>query len=57
MGIDLGDIKVSKICTDGRGDSWWAVGTKKQYLELRITKGGKIMPFKVTKGKHPYFTK
>lgn len=55
-GIVLGEIKVSKICSDKNYGTWWAIGTKKEYLELRITKAGKIKPFTVHKKKHPYFT-
>lgn len=55
-GIILGEIKVSKICSDTKHGTWWAVGTEKQWLEIRVTKAGKIKPFTVNKGKHPYFT-
>ena len=56
MSVDLGEIKVSKICSDEKLGTWWAIGTHKQYLEIRITKAGKIKPFTVHKKTHPYFT-
>lgn len=49
-------IKVSQICLDHKKGTWWAIGTQKEYLEIRITNYGKIIPFKVVKKKHPYFT-
>ena len=55
-GIILGEIKVSKITSDKKLGTWWAVGTEKEWLEIRVTKAGKIKPFNVCKGKHPYFT-
>lgn len=55
-GIILGEIKVSKITSDKKHGTWWAVGTDKQWMEIRITKAGKIKPFSVHKKKHPYFT-
>ena len=57
MSVELGKIKISKICEDKRLGTWWAVGTRNQWLEIRITKAGKIKPGKVKKGTHPYFTK
>jgi len=57
MSIDLGEIKVSKICEDKKMGTFWAIGTKNEYLEIRITRAGKIKPFSVTKKRHPYFTK
>lgn len=55
-GVVLGEIKVSKICSHKKHGTWWAIGTEKEYLELRITKTGKIKPFTVQKKSHPYFT-
>lgn len=57
MSIDLGEILVSKICSDKKYGTWWAVGAKGQWMELRVTNGGKIRPGIVHKKKHPYFTK
>jgi hypothetical protein len=54
MGIELGEIKVCKITSDERG-SWWSIGTKKQWMEIRVTKGGKITATKAHKTKHPVF--
>lgn len=56
MSIDLGEIRVSKICSDKKHGTWWAIGTHNQFLEIRVTKAGKIKPFKVHKMKHPFFT-
>lgn len=56
MGIDLGEIRVSKICSDKTRGTFWAIGTEKEYLEVRITNAGKILPYHVTKETHPYFT-
>ena len=49
-------FKLSCISTDKKLGSWWAIGTKNYYLEIRITNGGKIRVWPVQKGKHPYFT-
>ena len=54
MGIELGEIKVCKITSDERG-SWWSIGTKKQWMEIRVTKGGKITASEARKTKHPVF--
>lgn len=51
-----GNIKLSLITTDKVHGHWWAIGTDKQWMEIRITKAGKIKPSKVRKKKHPYFT-
>lgn len=56
MGILLGEIQVSKICSDKKLGTFWAVGTEKEYMEIRITNAGKIKPLGVTKRTHPYFT-
>lgn len=56
MSIDLGEIRVSKIFSNKKHGTWWAIGTHNQFLEIRVTKAGKIKPFSVKKGKHPYFT-
>ena len=56
MGIDIDEIRVSKICTDKNYGVWFAVGTQKEWFEFRVTRGGKIKVFTVHKGKHPYFT-
>lgn len=55
-GIELETIKISKITSDPKHGTWWAIGTHNQWLEIRVTKAGKIKPFTVHKGKHPYFT-
>lgn len=49
-------IKMSCICTDKKHGTWWAIGTEKEWLEIRTTKAGKIKVFAVEKGQHPYFT-
>ena len=58
MSVDLGEILVSKICSDKKHGTWWAIGTNGQWLEIRITKTGRIVDsFKIHKGRHPFFTK
>lgn len=49
-------IRLSRITSDKKLGHWWAIGTDKQWIEIRTTKAGKIIPFEVHKGKHPYFT-
>lgn len=57
MSVNInGEILVSKIHTDKKLGTWWAIGANRQWLELRVTKTGRIKPFSVHKGKHPYFT-
>lgn len=51
-----GEIKLSKICSDPKHGTWWAIGTHNQWFELRITRTGRIKPGIVHKKSHPYFT-
>jgi len=50
------EVLVSVITSDKKHGTLWAIGTQKQWLEIRTSKSGKIIPFMVHKGKHPYFT-
>lgn len=52
----INKIKLSCLTTDKKHGTWWALGTEKEWIEIRTTKAGKIKPFIVHKGKHPYFT-
>ena len=56
MGHDYSDFRLSKICSDKKLGTWWAIGTKNQWFEFRITNSGRIRLFDIKKGKHPYFT-
>ena len=60
MGIlingDVNDILVSCIHSDEKWGTWWAIGTKKQWVELRTTKTGIIRISAPHKETHPYFT-
>ena len=56
MSFDIGEIRLSKICSDEKLGTFWALGTHNQWLEIRITKSGRIKPFTIHKGKHPKFT-
>ena len=49
-------IALSCISTHKKYGTWWAVGTEKEWIELRTTKAGKIKVLRQEKGKHPYFT-
>jgi hypothetical protein len=49
-------IRLSRITSDEKLGYWWAIATDKQWIEIRTTKAGKIIPFEVHKGEHPYFT-
>lgn len=57
MAIDLGEINVSKICSDEKNGTWWAVGTAGEYFEFRVTPKGKFGILGIKKERHPYFTK
>ena len=57
MSIDLGEIKVCKITSDPKHGTWWSIGTEKQWMEIRVTRTGRIKPFSVHKDKHPIFCK
>lgn len=57
LGIDCGEVKLSKITSDKVLGTYWALGTHKQWVEIRVTPSGRIIVFDVQKGKHPYFTK
>lgn len=49
-------IKLSLIHSDKKLGSWWALGTEREYVEIRTTKTGRLRVFNVSNGKHPYFT-
>lgn len=49
-------VRVSCIDTDKKHGTWWALGTSKEWIEIRTTKAGKIKVIQQKKGKHPYFT-
>lgn len=49
-------VKISCITSDKLHGTWWAIGTKKEFVEIRTTKSGKIRVFDVVKKRHPYFT-
>jgi len=49
-------IRLSCAFTDKKLGTMWAIGTDKQWVEIRTTKAGKIKVFDVKKGLHPYFT-
>lgn len=53
---DVNDILVSAIHSDDKLGTWWAIGTEKQWVEIRTTKTGLIRIGEPKKGKHPYFT-
>ena len=55
MSIDVGQIRISRVCSDKRG-TWYAVGTKKEWFEFWITPSGKFRLLGIKKRKHPYFT-
>ena len=50
------EIKVSLIHADKKFGALWAIGSKNRWVEIRLTKSGKIVLSLVHKGKHPYFT-
>lgn len=50
------EVKISCITTDKKHGTWWALGTEKQWVEIRTTKTGLIKVFNIHKKKHPYFT-
>jgi len=50
------EIKFSKIHVSDRYGGWYAIGTKRGWLEFRVTPSGFIRVGKIEKGKHPYFT-
>ena len=49
-------IKISSIHSDEKLGTFWALGTDKEWIEIRTTKAGKIKVIRQEKGKHPYFT-
>jgi hypothetical protein len=53
---DVNDILVNCIHSDKKLGTWFAIGTAKEWLELRVTKTGKLRVYEIKKGKHPYFT-
>ena len=50
------EIKVSLATSDKKRGAWWVVGSKNQWVDIRVTNSGKIIPFMVHKGRHPFFT-
>ena len=52
----VNEIRISCVTTDKKLGTIWAIGTHNQWMEIRTTKAGKIKPYAVKKGKHPYFT-
>ena len=49
-------IRLSCITADEKHGTWWALGTEKEWIEIRTTKAGKIKVIEQKKGEHPYFT-
>jgi len=52
-------VKISKICHDKNYGSWYAIGTERGWIEIRITPTGfiRVDPTKdIHKGNHYYFT-
>lgn len=49
-------VKISSIHSDEKLGTFWALGTEKEWIEIRTTKAGKIKIIRQEKGKHPYFT-
>ncbi len=49
-------VKVSCIHSDEKLGTFWALGTDKEWIEIRTTKAGKIKVITQEKGTHPYFT-
>jgi len=52
----VNDILITTIHTDPKLGTWYAIGTDKEWVEIRTTKTGKLRVFDTKKGKHPYFT-
>jgi hypothetical protein len=53
----MNDIKISCITTDKKHGTWWAFATKKEWIEIRTTRTGRIKVFNIQKKKHPIFQK
>lgn len=51
----MSQIKLSRIHTSDQG-VWWALGTPRQWVEIRATPTGLLRIGKPQKGPHPYFT-
>ena len=49
------EVKVSCISTDKKHGTWWAFATKKEWVEIRTTKTGRLRVSTVHKKKHPIF--
>ena len=52
----MNSILFKKICSDEKFGDWFALGTQKQWLEIRITKTGRIKVGPLHKEKHIHFT-
>jgi hypothetical protein len=53
---DVNDILVTTIHSDPKLGIWFAIGTEKEWFEIRVTKAGKFRVGTPKKEKHPYFT-
>lgn len=56
LNSEVNTIKLSCVTSDEKLGTWWALGTDKEWVEIRTTKAGKIKVTTQKKGKHPYFT-
>ena len=50
------EYKLSHICTDSQYGKWIAIGTRREWVEIRITPTGLMRVSAPRKDKHPYFT-
>jgi|AntAceMinimDraft_8_1070364.scaffolds.fasta_scaffold337029_1 hypothetical protein len=49
-------IKLTRICSDPKKGDWYAFGSSRGWIEIRVTPTGYMRASEVKKGQHPYFT-